>query len=107
MFCLLSTISTAFEHEYSIEFKMIDSRGQACNYTKKTVSLLNPLHTPLPSDIVQELEVDGSGNNDFMAATANVLSAQVPESVRANQPEMLRSMPQRASVNGGKPGKSN
>lgn len=100
VFCLLSTISTAFEHEYSIEFKMIDSRGQACNYTKKTVSLLNPLHTPLPSDIVQELEVDGSGNNDFMAATANVLSAQVPESVRANQPEMLRSMPQRASVNG-------
>uniref|UniRef100_A0A1A9W284 G-protein coupled receptors family 1 profile domain-containing protein n=1 Tax=Glossina brevipalpis TaxID=37001 RepID=A0A1A9W284_9MUSC len=99
VFCLLSTISTAFEHEYSIEFKMIDSRGQACNHTKKSVSLINPLHTPLPSDIVQEFQIDGSGNNDFMVTTANVPSIEVPEFVRANHFEMLRSMPQRESVN--------
>ncbi|KAM7350549.1 proctolin receptor [Cochliomyia hominivorax] len=33
LFCLLSTISTAFEHQHSIEYRMMDNLGQPCNQT--------------------------------------------------------------------------
>ncbi|XP_037936068.1 uncharacterized protein LOC119670039 [Teleopsis dalmanni] len=41
LFCILSTISTAFEHEYRSDTKLIDSQGGPCNLTlmnaKKTL----------------------------------------------------------------------
>lgn len=33
LFCLLSTISTAFEHQHNIEYRMIDNLGRPCNQT--------------------------------------------------------------------------
>ncbi|TMW49726.1 hypothetical protein DOY81_005190 [Sarcophaga bullata] len=33
LFCLFSTISTAFEHQHSIEYRMMDNLGQPCNQT--------------------------------------------------------------------------
>lgn len=33
LFCLFSTVSTAFEHQHSIEYRMMDNLGQPCNQT--------------------------------------------------------------------------
>ena len=33
LFCLFSTISTAFEHQHSIEYRMMNNLGQPCNET--------------------------------------------------------------------------
>lgn len=52
LFCLLTTLSTAFEHTYDINWKLIDGAYRPCNQTLANVSptpyptsLTTPTHT--------------------------------------------------------------
>ncbi|XP_022215004.2 uncharacterized protein LOC111069307 [Drosophila obscura] len=81
LFCLLSTLSTAFEHTMNIEWKLIDDAYKPCNQTPANVSPTPSLPTPATVWQLQEEEdddpqattissaatfplYDGSGNSD-------------------------------------------
>lgn len=38
VFCLISTISTALEHQHSVEFRLLDEQGRPCNETAPTTN---------------------------------------------------------------------
>ncbi|XP_023174410.2 uncharacterized protein LOC111601821 [Drosophila hydei] len=48
LFCLLTTLSTAFEHTYDINWKLIDGAYRPCNLTLANVSPM-PTSTPTPT----------------------------------------------------------
>ncbi|KAH8397938.1 hypothetical protein KR222_006676 [Zaprionus bogoriensis] len=56
LFCLLTTLSTAFEHTYDINWKLIDGAYRPCNQTVANVSPPTTAPTVLPTTAWQAAE---------------------------------------------------
>ncbi|XP_020803885.1 uncharacterized protein LOC110180537 [Drosophila serrata] len=81
LFCLLSTLSTAFEHTIKVDWKLIDGAYQPCNQTLANVSPTPPstsltpaLSTPplvTPATIWQEQEQERESLQDFFTTESS------------------------------------
>lgn len=81
LFCLLSTLSTAFEHTIKVDWRLIDGAYQPCNQTLANVSPTPPspsatpaLATPplaTPATIWQVKEQEQEQKQDFTTAESS------------------------------------
>ncbi|XP_073835353.1 proctolin receptor [Musca autumnalis] len=85
IFCVLSTMSTFFEHEASVEYQLLDSEGKPC-----TLNDTSPTHISLAMENGVSFlnSIEGSGGN----SDADVIMATTSEDVMVNH--LKRSLPQ-------------
>uniref|UniRef100_A0A0A1WMD6 Thyrotropin-releasing hormone receptor n=1 Tax=Zeugodacus cucurbitae TaxID=28588 RepID=A0A0A1WMD6_ZEUCU len=72
LFCLFSTISTAFEHQYSIAKKSIDIHGVACNKTQANApERLTLLQLNYNESVRQQQQQQADAGSSGVAVTAS------------------------------------
>ncbi|XP_043072003.1 uncharacterized protein LOC6564639 [Drosophila grimshawi] len=102
LFCLLTTLSTAFEHTYDIDWKLIDGAYRPCNQTLANVSPTPAHQTPgtawhvnenasmsntTPSNVEPPLDLgSGAGESDHIPSRQRRLPASTSAFVGVTAP---------------------
>lgn len=77
LFCLLTTLSTAFEHTYDINWKLIDGAYRPCNQTLANVSP-TPHPTPGTTPLLIPTKATTAWLADEQTTTNSATSATLP-----------------------------
>ncbi|XP_061400955.1 uncharacterized protein LOC133336691 [Musca vetustissima] len=92
IFCLLSTMSTFFEHKASVQYRLLDSAGKPCTLKYETSSAAHPAAT---SHLAKSLEnsvnflntIEGSGGgvDVVLAASEDMMANHLKRSLQQQQ----------------------